>query len=101
EKAIHLPAPVTLSFLPYAVRLREQAKQAQAAGHELLLHMPMEPIGREDPGPGALLTNLPMDELRARFEKALDSFPGFDGINNHMGSKFTAWPQGMDMVMDE
>jgi polysaccharide deacetylase 2 family uncharacterized protein YibQ len=101
ERAIKLPAPITLSFLPYAVRLREQAKEAQANGHEMLLHMPMEPIGHEDPGPGALLVDLPMRDLQQRFENALASFTGFDGVNNHMGSKFTAYADGMTMVMDE
>jgi polysaccharide deacetylase 2 family uncharacterized protein YibQ len=42
-----------------------------------------------------------MDELRQRFETALASFVGFDGVNNHMGSKFTAYPEGMEMVVDE
>ena len=101
ERAINLPPSVTLSFLPYAVRLREQTKSARDAGHELLLHMPMEPIGHEDPGPGALLVDLPMRDLQQRFETALASFTGFDGVNNHMGSKFTAYADGMNMVMDE
>ena len=102
ERAImSLPPSVTLSFLPYAVRLREQTKQARELGHELLLHMPMEPLGHEDPGPGALLVDLPMRDLQQRFETALASFTGFDGVNNHMGSKFTAYAEGMDMVVAE
>ena len=101
ERAIQLPAPITLSFLPYAVRVSEQAKEAREGGHELLLHMPMEPVGHEDPGPGALLVTLPMNELQQRFENALSSFTGFDGVNNHMGSKFTAYADGMHMVVDE
>jgi polysaccharide deacetylase 2 family uncharacterized protein YibQ len=101
EKAIALPAPITLSFLPYATRLREQTSDARRAGHELILHMPMEPLGHEDPGPGALLVDLPMRDLQGRFETALASFTGFDGVNNHMGSKFTAYADGMNMVMDE
>src|SRR5262249_40596056 len=63
--------------------------------------MPMEPLGHDDPGPGALLTNLSSDEVRARFDKALDSFSGFDGVNNHMGSKFTADEAGMQIVIGE
>jgi polysaccharide deacetylase 2 family uncharacterized protein YibQ len=101
ERAIKLPPAITLSFLPYAVRLREQAKEAREDGHELMLHMPMEPLGHEDPGPGALLVDLPMRDLQQRFETALASFTGFDGVNNHMGSKFTAYPEGMGMVVDE
>ena len=101
ERAIKLPAPITLSFLPYGVRLREQTKEARDNGHELLLHMPMEPLGHEDPGPNALLVDLPLRDLQQRFETALASFTGFDGVNNHMGSKFTAYEDGMNMVIDE
>jgi polysaccharide deacetylase 2 family uncharacterized protein YibQ len=101
EQAINLPSTVTLSFLPYAEHLREQVKKAREKGHELLLHMPMEPMGRAYPGPDALLTDLPMDELMRRLNKALSSFSGFDGVNNHMGSKFTSYEEGMSMVINE
>ncbi len=101
KRAINLPASVTLSFMPYAPRLREQTSEARENGHELMLHMPMEPMGHDDPGPGALLVDLPMDELRQRFQNALASFTGFDGVNNHMGSKFTSYSEGMEMVVDE
>lgn len=101
RRAVALPAAITLSYIPYSTRLPEQTKQAREAGHELLLHMPMEPMGSADPGPGALLVNLPQDELRQRLDTALASFVGFDGMNNHMGSKFTSDPQGMGLVIDE
>ncbi|NTU77421.1 MAG: divergent polysaccharide deacetylase family protein, partial [Alphaproteobacteria bacterium] len=98
--AIQLPAAVTLSFLPYATQLQEQVDKARKAGHEVLLHMPMEPLGKENPGPNALLTNLPPEENRLRLEKALASFEGYDGVNNHMGSKFTADPESLKIVLE-
>ncbi len=101
EKAIRLPAAVTLSFLPYAMRVRDLAKEARDKGHEVLLHMPMQPIGNENPGKGALMTDLPLSEIQLRFQTALASFTGFDGVNNHMGSKFTAFAEGMNVVADE
>ena len=58
KRAWELPGPLTMSFLPYAKDLREQARAARARGHELMLHLPMEPNGRNDPGPGALLVSL-------------------------------------------
>lgn len=100
-RAVALPATVTLSYIPYASRLGEQTRVAREAGHELLLHMPMEPIGNADPGQGALLVDLPPEEIRQRFQEALASFIGFDGVNNHMGSKFTTYRPGMEIVMDE
>jgi polysaccharide deacetylase 2 family uncharacterized protein YibQ len=101
KRAINLPGFITLSFMPYASRLREQTKDARDNGHELMLHMPMEPIGHDDPGPGALLVDLSPDEIRQRLDTALASFVGFDGVNNHMGSKFTADADGMDIVITE
>jgi len=99
KRAWDLPGPLTLSFLPYAKDLREQARAARARGHELLLHLPMEPTGRADPGPNALLVSLSDAELRQRTTAALDSFDGYVGVNNHMGSRFTTFRPGMETVL--
>ena len=99
KRAWELPGPLTMSFLTYAKDLREQAKAARARGHELMLHLPMEPNGRNDPGPNALLVSLSDAELRQRTNAALDSFEGFAGVNNHMGSRFTTFKPGMETVL--
>ena len=64
-----------------------------------MLHLPMEPSGRNDPGPGALLLSLSDSELRQRVTAALDSFDGYVGANNHMGSRFTAFRPGMETAL--
>ena len=64
-----------------------------------MLHLPMEPNGRSDPGPNALLVSLSDGELRQRTKAALDSFEGYAGVNNHMGSRFTAFRPGMETVL--
>jgi polysaccharide deacetylase 2 family uncharacterized protein YibQ len=99
KRAWELPGPLTMSFLPYAKDLREQARQARAHGNELMLHLPMEPNGHADPGPGALRVSLSDQELRQRVTQALDSFDGYAGVNNHMGSRFTAYRPGMETVL--
>ena len=96
-----LPSPLTLAFLPYAGRIDAQTEAAQAAGHELMLHLPMEPVGSEWPGPNALTTRIDEEEFADRLEKNLGRFDGFVGINNHMGSKLTADRTRMDVVMRE
>ena len=96
-----LPAPLTLAWLPYAHDLPAQSRAARAAGHELLLHLPMEPSGRADPGPDALLVSLGKAEIVRRAKAALDSFDGFVGVNNHMGSRFTADHAAMAVVLPE
>ncbi|TNE34326.1 MAG: divergent polysaccharide deacetylase family protein [Alphaproteobacteria bacterium] len=96
-----LPATLTLSFLPYATSLQMKADYARDHGHEIMLHLPMEPLNSHlDPGPDALMTNLPDDELRRRTIKNLDSFTGYVGVNNHMGSKFTSNEHAMSVFMD-
>src|SRR6266404_628982 len=99
KRAWDLPGPLTMSFLPYARELREQARDARAHGQELMLHLPMEPMGRADAGPNALLVTLGDAELRARVTAALDSFDGYVGVNNHMGSRFTTFKPGMETVL--
>ena len=98
-RAWELPGPLTMSFLPYARDLREQTRAARARGHELMLHLPMEPTGRNDPGPGALLLSHRDPELERRLAAALDSFDGYVGANNHMGSRFTAHRPGMEVAL--
>jgi polysaccharide deacetylase 2 family uncharacterized protein YibQ len=96
-----LPGPLTLSYMTYAPHAAEQSAAARAQGHELMMHMPMQPLAALDAGPGVLSEQLPPAELRRRVDADLGSFPGFVGINNHMGSKFTAYAPGMKIVMQE
>ncbi|WGF86351.1 divergent polysaccharide deacetylase family protein [Marinivivus vitaminiproducens] len=96
---IKLPPPITLAFLPYAQDLAAKTAAGAKAGHELMVHVPMEPLGSENPGPDALRVGLSDAELRARLERALGRFEGFVGINNHMGSRLTADAGAMGEVM--
>lgn len=96
-----LPAPLTLAFLPYAGKIKAQTEAAKQAGHELLVHMPMEPFGSAWPGPEALLTSLDQDEFVRRLNHNLDQISGYVGVNNHMGSRLTSDRGRMDLVMRE
>ena len=101
-RVIRLPGPLTLSFLPYAGDLAHQTAAGRASGHELLVHMPMEPLGAGlDPGPGALLTRLAPDEIQRRLDRGLGAFQGYVGLNNHMGSRFTSDRALMTPVLAE
>ncbi|MEX2642336.1 MAG: divergent polysaccharide deacetylase family protein [Acetobacterales bacterium] len=104
--AAALSGPYTLSYLPYGRHLGAHVAAARAAGHEVLVHVPMQPEGRvADPGPDALLLGLGEAELLRRLRAGIDAVVGEAGgavgINNHMGSLFTADPAGMATVMRE
>ncbi|MBT4932078.1 MAG: divergent polysaccharide deacetylase family protein [Rhodospirillaceae bacterium] len=100
--AIDLQGPLTLSFLTYAKDIEKQTQRARNRGHELMLHVSMEPgSSAVDPGPNALLTSLSDDELRRRLEWSFGRFSTYVGVNNHMGSKFTANSKAMSIVIEE
>jgi len=102
RRTLALGAPVALAFLPYPPRLREALAAARAAGAEILLHLPMEPRDlRVDPGPVVLRTGMDAKTIARTVERALAAVPDAVGINNHMGSRFTADAAGMDALMGE
>lgn len=97
-----LKYPTTLAYMPYAGDLAQQTQDAYEHGHELIVHMPMEPqdIAHNNPGPNALLTTVSAAENRARLASNLQKFgPYIIGLNNHMGSKMTASETAMRPVM--
>lgn len=101
-RAIRLPGPITLSFMTYAEDLARQSAEARRQGHELMLHVPMQPIDhRVNAGPHALRTEMTPDQVRAQIDWGLDRLSGYVGINNHMGSAFTRSAPGMAVVMEE
>ncbi|HRQ61419.1 MAG TPA: divergent polysaccharide deacetylase family protein, partial [Alphaproteobacteria bacterium] len=103
KAVVAMPGPLTLAYLPYAPGVAGQARNAKAAGHELLIHTPMEPMnGRINPGPIALMTDMDEAEFRRVLrEDVLPSFEGYVGINNHMGSRLTQDPKAMQWLMEE
>ena len=100
KQVMKLPPPLTLALIPYGNHLQQHSLRARALGHEVIVHLPMEPINsKTNPGKNALLTTLTDEELQERVSWNLAQFSGFVGVNNHMGSKFTAWQPGMKIVM--
>ena len=99
HKAVNLPGPITLSFLPYARNVDELATMAENAGVELMLHLPMEPEGAADPGPYALKTGMTGGEFLKALDWNLEQFDGFVGVNNHMGSQLTADEAAMKTIL--
>ncbi|MBC07461.1 divergent polysaccharide deacetylase family protein [Thalassospira sp.] len=100
-RTVELPGPITISYLPYARDLQPQVNAARKAGHEVMLHMPMEPSSAAvDPGPHALLASYDRQTILNEMDWMLDRFDGYVGVNNHMGSKFTADPERMRVVME-
>lgn len=90
RRAIALPKAVALAFLPYPESTPSLAREAGRGGHEILVHVPMQAIGAQNPGPMALSPSLAPDENIRRLDWAFTRVPGYAGINNHEGSLFTS-----------
>jgi len=102
QRAIALPGRLTIAFIPYGYNLPSLVGTARENGHEVLVHLPTEPMSPDvDPGPNALLTSLSLAEIKRRIDWNLSQFDGYVGLNNHMGSKFTAWTPGMELLIRE
>ncbi len=97
-----LPGPVTLAFVPYGGDAALAAR-ARAAGHEILLQVPMEPFSYpdNDPGPQTLLTSLTRQQNLDRLHWAMSRFQGYVGIINMMGARFTASEQSFAPILHE
>lgn len=101
-RALLLPKPVTMAYLPYSPTIEKQALDAAATGHALMVHLPMEAMRQSaNPGPDYLGTDMTADDIRARVIKNLSAFKGYVGVNNHMGSKLTQDRAALMPLMDE
>lgn len=102
EKLLALSHNLTYSVLPNAPSSREVADAVHAKGAEVILHLPMEPVGdKKISHEGMLLHDMPPAILRQKTDDALLAVPGADGVNNHMGSLLTADEKAMNVVMSE
>ncbi len=103
ERVVALPAPLTLSWFPFAPNLPEQIAAAADRGHEATLHMPMQASTNSilQTGPDPLRVDLPPAVNLARLRAALDAVPNTVGLNNHMGTVATRDAALMDIVAAE
>ncbi len=92
----------TVSYLTYAPNLQSQIDFARSKGKEVLLHVPMESVHKIfDYGPEVLLTTNSRSENLKLLSRMLGRASGYIGINNHMGSKFTADLPLLSAVIEE
>jgi len=100
REVIAMQAPLTLSFLPYASKVADFANLAKQKGHELMIHLPMEPKGDSDPGPAALMRSQTEKQQAEVLNKNFSRFSGYVAVNNHMGSAYTEDAVAVGRLLD-
>ena len=101
QEIIDIKAPLTLAFLPQGKDLKDLLNKAVSAGHEIMVHVPMQPRVPASLEPDTLMVKMSDDQIKETLLKMLSAFDGFEikGINNHMGSFLTESAPKMDIVM--
>jgi polysaccharide deacetylase 2 family uncharacterized protein YibQ len=82
---------VTFAVLPDLPQTEKTARQANLYGHEVILHVPMEAIDKnQNPGKRYLKSGINDSAIIDIINSFLDQVPNAIGINNHMGSGATS-----------
>lgn len=103
EEMLEIGIPITVAVMPFMPHSREEAQRAIKAGHEVIVHMSMEPEkGKiEWLGPRPILNNLSNEEVKDIIKDAIEEVEGAVGINNHMGSKVTQNESIIRAILEE
>ncbi|WP_071396482.1 divergent polysaccharide deacetylase family protein [Bacillus tuaregi] len=102
DEMLALPIPITAAIMPFLSTTERDAKLAHEKGHEVIVHLPMEPKSGKKSwlGPGAITTDMSDKEIREQVEKAIEAVPHAVGMNHHMGSKATEDERVMRIVLE-
>lgn len=98
EAYLSFPGKLTVAVLPQLEFSVQVVERGMRAGKEVILHLPMEPNGSSDPGPGAIRVGHTQPDVIGLLERNFGSVIT-RGVNNHMGSRATADPLIMDTLM--
>lgn len=96
-----LPPEIALSFLPDESHAVASAAHAARKGHVVMIHIPMESLGKYykfKDGKG-VNTSMSATQIETYINSMIDQFPMAQGINNHTGSKATQTESAMLPVM--
>ena len=98
-----LPSDITMAFAPYGENLQAQVNRARANGHEVLLQLPLEPVGfpAANPGPKTLLADGAEAENLDALYWHMSRFTGYTGVVNYMGGRFLASAPAVKPLLSE
>src|SRR5437867_601458 len=91
DSSFTLPVPFCVAVAPGRPQSGKVFRAAHAAGREVVLHLPLEPIDypRVNPGPGTLLVTMSPARVTSALHHDIDQAAPIAAVANHMGSLAT------------
>jgi hypothetical protein len=101
SRVARLPGAIACAFLPHGPHTAALAREAHAQHKEVMLHLPMQPVGHIPAGreAGVLTLDMTRPQFVRTLQANLDAVPHASGLNNHMGSLLTQHPGTMAWLM--
>ena len=101
QKLKGMNARFSYAILPFQPYSEEIAKDARINHFDVLLHLPMESEGKDNPGKGAIYHTMTKEAILNQTRSDLHAFPYIQGVNNHMGSKITSDRGEIEVILNE
>lgn len=98
DKLLAIDEQLTFSVLPHGRVTPESTKRLAQAKRETWLHLPLEPLDREQITDEKVILES-TGPVAARFEACLAEIPGAAGVTTHMGSRFSQMPDRLSKLM--
>lgn len=96
----NIDRPLTFSVLPNRPYSLQAASRGASSGHQVILHLPMEPLDSKQQSEAQTVTVGMADrDVEALVNQDISAIPGLIGVNNHQGSRATGDKRIMKAVL--
>lgn len=98
-----LPSEITLGFSPFGNSLQRWMQAARREGHEVVLQLPMEPLGYPtiNPGPRTLTSQATAGQNLQNLRWSMARMTNYPVVVNYLGAGLSNKPEAMRPILDE
>ncbi|MEL6966906.1 MAG: divergent polysaccharide deacetylase family protein [Pseudomonadota bacterium] len=98
-----LPSSITLGFSPFGNSLQRWMRQGRSEGHEIILQLPMEPLGYPtiSPGPRTLTSKATKGANLGNLRWSLGRVTNYPLVMNYLGAGVLNQPAALEPMFDE
>ncbi|MEP1208523.1 MAG: divergent polysaccharide deacetylase family protein [Rhizobiaceae bacterium] len=98
-----LPSSISLGFSPFGNSLQRWMQNARREGHEVVLQLPMEPLGYPtiNPGPRTLISGVEPGQNLMNLRWALGRMTNYPVVMNYLGAGLTSKAASLRPLLQE